>query len=148
MTIFSETVLEQAAIEWLKDLGYSYNFGPEIAFDGEHPERGDYYETLLIGRLQKAIARINHRLPKQAQEEASRKVMRLGKSSLLLNNHSFHLLLVNGIEIDYKAEDGRITSSSLRMKPIVVQRSARQAAARVCPHQTGFIQETYRAKGQ
>lgn len=32
MTIFTESTIEQAAIDWLKDLAYA--FGPEIAFDG------------------------------------------------------------------------------------------------------------------
>ena len=109
MTPFTESTVEQAAIDWLQELGYDYAFGPEIAFDGEHPERSDYQETLLLGRLQDAIARINLSLPAQAQEEALRKVTRLGKPSLLLNNHAFHHLLVNGIEVDYK-EDGRTLS--------------------------------------
>ena len=90
---FTESIIEQAAIDWLKDLGYIYTFGPEIAFDGESPERGDYQETLLLGRLQDAIARINSELPAQAQEEALRKITRLGKPSLLLNNHAFHHML-------------------------------------------------------
>ena len=30
---FTESIIEQAAIDWLKYLGYSYAFGPEIAFD-------------------------------------------------------------------------------------------------------------------
>ncbi len=109
MTTFTESTIEQAAIEWLKDLGYTYAFGPEIAFDGETPERGDYQEALLPHRLQDAIARINSKLPVQAQEEALRKIMRLGKPSLLLNNHAFHHMLVNGIEVDYK-KDGRTVS--------------------------------------
>jgi type I restriction enzyme, R subunit len=107
---FTESIIEQAAIDWLKGLGYAYTFGPEIAFDGESPERSDYQVTLLLGRLQAAIARINKDLPVQAQEEALRKVTRLGKPSLLLNNHAFHHMLVNGIEADYKAEDGRMVS--------------------------------------
>ena len=69
---FTESIIEQAAIDWLKDLGYSYAFGPEIASDGEAPERGDYQETLLMGRLQDAIARINANIPSQACEEALR----------------------------------------------------------------------------
>jgi type I restriction enzyme, R subunit len=55
------------------------------------------------GRLQDAIARINPDIPEQAQEEALRKMTRLGKPSLLLNNHAFHHMLVNGIEVDYKS---------------------------------------------
>ncbi len=39
MPPFTESIIEQAAIDWFKDLGYDYTFGPEIARDGEHPER-------------------------------------------------------------------------------------------------------------
>jgi type I restriction enzyme R subunit len=110
MTSFTESTIEQAAIDWLKDLGYTYAFGPEIAFDGESPERDDYQETLLLGRLQDTIARINYELTAQAQEEALRKITRLGKPSFLLNNHAFHHMLINGIEVDYKNDDGRMVS--------------------------------------
>ena len=106
---FTESTIEQAAIDWLQELGYNYVFGPEIAFDGERPERSNYQETLLLGRTQDAIARINYGLPAQAQEEALRRITRLGKPSLLLNNHAFHHLLVNGIEVEYK-KDGRMVS--------------------------------------
>jgi hypothetical protein len=41
---FTESTIEQAAIDWLKDLGYDYAFGPEIAFDGERPDRADYQD--------------------------------------------------------------------------------------------------------
>src|SRR5215213_3948351 len=110
MTKFAESTIEEAAVDWLKDLGYEYAFGPEIAFDGEAPERGDYQETLLLGRLQNAIACINPNVPEQAREEALRKITRLGKPSLLLNNHAFHHMLVNGIEVDFKVKDGRMVS--------------------------------------
>lgn len=107
---FTESTIEQAAIDWLKDLGYDCVFGPEIAFDGERPERGDYQEPLLLGRLRDAIARINPDLPPAAREEAFHQLTRLGKPSLLLNNHAFHHLLVNGIEVEYKAKDGSMVS--------------------------------------
>jgi type I restriction enzyme R subunit len=112
---FTESIIEQAAIDWLKDLGYTYAFGPEIAFDGEAPERGDYQEALLPGRLEDAIGRINSNVPEQACEEALRKITRLGKPSLLLNNHAFHHMLVNGIEVDYKAQDGRLVSGRVHV---------------------------------
>jgi hypothetical protein len=34
MPYFAESTIEQATIEWLKDLGYEYAFGPETGFDG------------------------------------------------------------------------------------------------------------------
>jgi type I restriction enzyme R subunit len=110
MSSFAESTIEQAAIDWLKDMGYEYAFGPEIAFDGEIAGRGDYQETLLLVRLQDAISRINLNIPAQACAEALRKITRLGKPSLLLNNHAFHHMLVNGIEVDWKTQDGRMVS--------------------------------------
>src|SRR5271157_2993062 len=110
MMQFAESIIEQATLDWLKELGYDYAFGPEIACDGECPERSDYQEPLLTGRLQQAMERINPELPATVQAEALRQVTRLGKPSLLLNNHTFHHLLVNGIEADYKAKDGRSIS--------------------------------------
>ena len=107
---FTESTIEQATIDWLIDLGYIYGFGPDIAFDGNAPERSDYQEPLLLDRLKQAVARINSKLPTQAQEEALRKITRLGKPSLLLDNHAFHHMLVNGIEVDYKTKDGRMVS--------------------------------------
>lgn len=32
MSNFTESTIEQAAIDWLKELGYDYVFGPGIAF--------------------------------------------------------------------------------------------------------------------
>jgi hypothetical protein len=31
---FTESTIEQAAIDWVKNLGYDNAFGPEIAFNG------------------------------------------------------------------------------------------------------------------
>lgn len=44
---FTESTIEQAAIDWLKDLGYSYAFGPEIAFDGIVHALASLRDTLL-----------------------------------------------------------------------------------------------------
>lgn len=109
MTPFTESTLEQAAINWLQELGYDHAFGPEIAFDGLRPERSDYQQAPLPGRVRDALARLNPHLPPAAREEAFHKLTRLGKPSLLLNNHAFHHMLVNGIEVEYK-KDGRMVS--------------------------------------
>lgn len=39
-------LLEEAAIEILEELGYEHKFGPDIAFDGDMPERKDYKEVI------------------------------------------------------------------------------------------------------
>lgn len=110
MTPFTETILEQAAIDWFIDLGYDYANGPDIAFDGSSPERDDYQQPVLLARLRDAIARINPHLPSLVHEEVLNKITHLNQPSLLLNNHAFHNLFINGIEVDYKTSDGRTVS--------------------------------------
>ena len=48
---FTEDLLEEAAIEILGELGYDYKFGPDMAYDGETPERKDYKEVILENRV-------------------------------------------------------------------------------------------------
>ncbi len=38
----TEEQLEQEALGWLEEVGYTPLFGPDIAVDGDHPERSDY----------------------------------------------------------------------------------------------------------
>ena len=48
---FTEDLLEQAAIEILEEMGYSYAFGPDIAYDGDSPERFNYKDVILEQRV-------------------------------------------------------------------------------------------------
>jgi len=107
---FTESTLEQAALDWLDDLKYQVAFGPDLAFDGSRPERKNYQDVVLTGRLQDALRRINPTLPEEALQEAFRQLTCPDQPSLLRNNHAFHRLLVEGIAVDYKDADERLIS--------------------------------------
>ncbi|MEW6446681.1 MAG: hypothetical protein AB1426_01110 [Bacillota bacterium] len=47
----NESLIEQAALQWLAELGYETAFGPEISPGGERPERGSFRDVVLVGRL-------------------------------------------------------------------------------------------------
>jgi type I restriction enzyme R subunit len=115
MTIITESVIEQAAIGWFRELGYDYAFGPDIACDGPSPERPDYRQAALPGRLQHAIDRLNPDLPPAARAEALRAITRPGQPSLLLNNHACHHLLTAGVTVGFKGPDGREVSRQARL---------------------------------
>ncbi|MDD2262494.1 MAG: type I restriction endonuclease, partial [Clostridia bacterium] len=59
MKNISENTIESFAIELFEKLGYQYVYAPDIAPDGNAPERESYSQVLLLGRLRKAINRIN-----------------------------------------------------------------------------------------
>ena len=86
----TEDQLEQEALGWLSDVGYTLLNGYEIAFDGTTPERPDYKNTLLPFRLREAINRLNPNIPLAAREDAFRQVQDLGITSLLSANRHFH----------------------------------------------------------
>lgn len=51
----TEDDLEQLALTWFQDSGWEYRHGPDIAPDGDTPERADYRQVLLQGRLHEAV---------------------------------------------------------------------------------------------
>jgi type I restriction enzyme R subunit len=100
----TEDQLEQEALGWLSDVGYTLLNGYDIAFDGAAPERPDYKNTLLPFHLREAINRLNPNIPLAAREDAFRQVQDLGIPSLLSANRHFHKLLVNGVPVQYQKE--------------------------------------------
>ena len=58
-----EAQLEIATVDYLREMGYDYVHGPKIAPDGEAPEREDYRQVVLVGRLCDAPLRINPDVP-------------------------------------------------------------------------------------
>ena len=104
---FTEDLLEQAAIEILQELDYSYAFGPDIVYDGDTPERNNYKDVLLEQRVKDALFSINRHLPEEALEEAYRKIITFNSPVLVDNNKEFHKLLVEGIDVSF-SKDGAI----------------------------------------
>ncbi|WP_374409328.1 type I restriction endonuclease subunit R [Hydrogenophaga sp.] len=96
----TEDQLEQEALGWLAEVGYTPLRGPTLAPDGERPERGSYQQVLLIGRLRAAIARLNPQLTTAAREDALQQVQDLGIPALLSANRRFHQLLVTGVPVE------------------------------------------------
>lgn len=106
---YTESDLEEAILQWLtEDLGYNVAFGPDIACDGEHPERTSYKDIVLVERLSAAITNINPQLPAEACQEAVSKVINIAYSSpdLATVNQAFHRYLVEGIDVGYLRPDG------------------------------------------
>ena len=104
MTKITESDIEELAIELLEHLGYQYIYAPDIAPDGEKPERSSYEEVLLTGRLQDAIRRINPKVPVDSQEEALKEIHRIHSPELLTNNERFHRKLTEGINVSYQID--------------------------------------------
>jgi type I restriction enzyme R subunit len=104
VAVISEDHIEQVVIEEFIELGYEYINGVEISPEGVYKER-EYNEVVLKNRLQEAIAKINSKVPYEAQEEALRKVMRSDSPELFQNNYQFHKYLTEGVDVEYRKGD-------------------------------------------
>jgi type I restriction enzyme R subunit len=111
----NESIVEDAALEWFKELGYALGHGPHMAPGEPAAERDSFGDVLLVGRLRAAIARLNPAIPIEAQEEAVRKVLRPETPSLTGINRRFHHLLRNGVDVEYRRLDGSIAGDQVRL---------------------------------
>ena len=112
---FTESIIEQAALDWLSSLGYAITDGTEFIPEGSHPERPDYQTVILFPRLQETLVRLNPGLPSPVLEDALRQLTHLNQPSLLLNNHTFHSLLIEGISVEYKLPSGEVTTANVKV---------------------------------
>ena len=114
---FTESVVEEAALAWLEALGYSILHGPDIAFGELASERIDpgFKDAIMEGRLRSALAQLNPTLPVEALDDAFRKLTRLEAPTLIEHNHNLHRLLVDGIAVEYRRQDGSIAGTQARI---------------------------------
>lgn len=102
--IITESEIEEHALNLLQNIGYDYMHGPEISPDGECAERMDYSDVILKDRLRLAIAKINPDVPRKAREESIERLLMPSSQDLVLNNHEFHKLITNGIDVAYEKD--------------------------------------------
>ncbi|MDI6772686.1 MAG: type I restriction endonuclease subunit R [bacterium] len=115
MTTFTESIVEDAALAWLRSLGWAVKHGPDIALDMPSAERRDYGEVVLAQRLRDALARLNPTLPPDALEDASRKLTRPEGADLIARNRALQRLLVDGVTVEYRSGKGDIRGAQARV---------------------------------
>ena len=111
---FTESVIEQAAINWFTSLGYAYACGKDIDPETPRAERDSFEQVFLSARLRAALTRLNPSLPPAAIDDAFRKLTRLPSPALLTANRAFHAFLVNGVPVEYTRE-GRVVGGIARL---------------------------------
>ena len=102
----TESVVEEAALQWLAEVGWRVAYGPDVEPEKLGAERDDFGEVVLTRRLRAALERINPQLPPAALDQAIAAVLRLEHPSLIENNRRFHKLLVDGVDVEVKRPDG------------------------------------------
>ena len=111
---FTESILEEAVLEYFDRLKYSILYGFSIAPGEPASERMSFSEAVLPERLKSALHNLNPNLPTSCLEDAFRKLTHPESPSLIINNRKFHHMLVNGVPVEYSRE-GRIIGDSVKV---------------------------------
>ena len=107
MSVFNEATVEDAALDYLRELGYATAFGPNLAADGNAPERAIFEQVYLYDRLRDAARRIN---PDHADlvDEAVKRLERAESQSEIAENFRVHKLLIHGVPVEYRDASGAV----------------------------------------
>ncbi|MEI6209369.1 MAG: type I restriction endonuclease subunit R [Desulfuromonadales bacterium] len=115
MAFITEADVEMMLLEQLAGLGYSRATDAVIGPDGSASEREAYSDVILLGRLTAAIDRLNPDIPAEARHDALKKVIAAETPSLIEENRRLHRAIVEGIDVEYYAEDGTIRGDKVRL---------------------------------
>ena len=100
--MITEDHLEQLCLEWFREQDYDIVYEPDIAPDSINPERKDYSEVVLRGRLEDSLQHINKGLPFSAIEDAVNQILKPQHHSLIKNNQAFHQMMIEGVSVEYE----------------------------------------------
>ena len=114
MSEFNESTVEDAALAYLRALGYSTAFGPNLDPEGSQPERTSFEQVYLYNRLREVAGRINpeHR---DLVDEAIKRLERAETQSEVSENSRVHKLLIHGVPIEYRDSDGSVRTVSIKL---------------------------------
>ncbi|MDO5675899.1 MAG: type I restriction endonuclease subunit R [Propionibacteriaceae bacterium] len=114
VTSFNETVVELAALDYLREIGYATAFGPLLATSGPDAERTSFESVYLPPRLRMAIERLNPEHPYLA-DEAIKRLQRAESQNELAENARVHGLLIHGVPVEYRDAAGSVRTVQIRL---------------------------------
>ena len=110
-----EAAYERQVIEWLSTIGWTHQFGPEIAPNGSKPERETFKDVVLVQRLEEALRRLNPSLPRDVIRRVSQRIQSPGETDVFLANRPIHSWLKDGITETVRWPDGAETTEIVKL---------------------------------
>lgn len=99
MAILKEITVENAAIEWLQKLGYTYTPGKELS---REPKKAEVKEELF-----RFLKETYVHVPESVIEEATSIFLTQSEMDVANRNREFHLKLTKGISLSWKDKDDK-----------------------------------------
>ncbi len=114
MTVLTESLVEDAALDWFRGLGYNVVSGPDMP-PGPLALRESYADVVFPSAVRGALARLNPDLPAEALDDAWRRLTRPEGSSLEARNRAFHRMTVDGVTVEYRDGGGAVRGAQAQV---------------------------------
>ncbi|HPU29096.1 MAG TPA: type I restriction endonuclease [Syntrophorhabdaceae bacterium] len=98
--VTEDYLVEQPAINWFRENGYSYIHGSELIPD--NGERESYRHCVLKRMFIKSIKKINPWLTDNLAEEVYKKVIEFDHPDFIMKGKIFYELLTNGVKLTFR----------------------------------------------
>ncbi len=112
MNPVTESTVEAASLDWLRDLGYRVVHAPE---PGPQGLRDTYGDVVLPRILRDRLASLNPDLSADALDDAFHKLTSPPGATLEARNRSFHRMLVDGVPVEYRHDGGTVRGDVARV---------------------------------
>lgn len=106
---------EQPTLQWLAELGWEVEHGPDLGPGGSAPERESWRDVVLVERLRSAVAGLNPDLPDDAVEHVVQRVLTGASPNPIEDHADFHQLLVDRVPVTYQDADGSERGARARL---------------------------------
>ncbi len=105
MSFGTESLIEEACLEYLGELRWDIKYGPDLAPGEPASERVSFADVVLVGRLRTAVAKHNPDLPAAAVDDVVATVLRAESQNLLEENWRLHRLVIEGVPVQHRRDD-------------------------------------------
>lgn len=109
MSSFKESVVEQAALEWLAEIGYQTLHGPDISPGGDGAQlRDSFTDVVLIDRLLPIVRALNAGVDNTVIDQAIKRLLRPESQNPVDENYRIHQFLIGGVPVEHRGMDGQV----------------------------------------
>lgn len=108
MSNLNESTVEDAALEYLAQLGYQTAWGPNLAPGEPGQERTSFEQVYLYARLRSAVRRINPGTDPALIDEAVKRLGRAESQNPVAENFRVHKLITEGVPVEHRGSDGAV----------------------------------------
>ncbi|MCY4673607.1 MAG: type I restriction endonuclease subunit R [Bacteroidetes bacterium] len=106
MALLSESVVEEASLDWFREIDYLVIGGTDMQ-PGANSLRETYEDVLFPTTLHQALSRLNPELPLEAIDDAKRKLLNPEGQTLEARNRAFHRMAIDGVTVEFQGDDDK-----------------------------------------